>query len=305
MEFNKEQKRLIFVIALLIVSVFSIAMFGIKVFYLLLASIGASFVVELAFVYFRKKPIEVTRWLITPMIIVLFLPLATPIWMAAVTTAFAVFFGSALFGGEDNYLFVPAMLGVVFVTISFPIHMTTMWSGPGSLSALTPQNTATILKAGGVLNIKDLLMGNSVGSIGEGFRLLLILLGLGLMALKVVDWKVPTFYLGSYFLFTTFGKMVGIEGVMDPVNSLFVGTVILTAFFVAVDEPTMAQYPLGKILYGIGLGLFTFLVRTFSNYSDGTMFVILIMNALAPLIDKIEAPKVIEEDDTLEEGVIA
>ena len=102
MELRKEQKRLIFVIALLIISIFSIALFGIKVFYLLLASILASFAVELSFVYFRKKPIEVTRWLITPIIIVLFLPLAIPIWMAVVTTAFAVFFGSSLFGGEDK-----------------------------------------------------------------------------------------------------------------------------------------------------------------------------------------------------------
>src|SRR5690554_5260058 len=141
MEIKKEHKMLIFVIALLLVSIFSIAFFGIKAFYLMFGAVAASFAVELSFVYFRKKPIEITRWLITPLIIVLFLPIAAPIWLAVVTTAFAVFFGSALFGGEDFYIFNPAMLGVVFATISFPIQMNTMWSGPGALSELTTQNS--------------------------------------------------------------------------------------------------------------------------------------------------------------------
>lgn len=301
MELKKQHKMLIFVISLLIISIFSIALFGsIEIFYLMLSAVAASFAVELSFVYFRKKPVDFVRWLITPLTIVLFLPATSPIWLAVVSTAFAVFFGSALFGGEDYYIFNPAMLGVVFATISFPLHLNTMWNGPGSLSALTTENTATALKAGNVFAFNDLLMGNSVGAIGEGFRLLLIILGVFLILIKVIEWKVPVFYLGSYFLFTSFGHMVGINGVMEPTQSLFVGTVILTAFFVATDEPTMAKYPFGKILYGIGLGLFTFIIRTFSNFPDGTMFVVLIMNTLAPLLDKIEEPKVeLEEEGAL------
>lgn len=302
MEIKKEHKMLIFVISLLLISVFSIAFFGIKVFYLLFGAVAASFAVELSFVYFRKKPIDIVRWLITPIVIVLFLPVAVPVWLAVVTTAFAVFFGSALFGGEDFYVFNPAMLGVVFATISFPVQMNTWWSGPGALSELTTQNSATVLKAGGSLLLNDLLMGNSVGALGEIFRLGLIIIGLLLILIKVIDWKVPVFFLGSYFLFTTFGSIVGLDNAMEPVSSLFVGTVILTAFFVATDEPTMANYPMGRILYGVGLGFFTFLIRTFSSFADGTMFAVLIMNTLAPLIDKIEEPKEAEE---LEEGALA
>lgn len=302
MDIKKEHKMLIFVISLLIISVFSTAFFGIKVFYLLFSAIAASFAVELSFVYFRKKPVEIIRWLITPIIIVLFLPVAAPIWLAVVTTAFAVFFGSSLFGGEDYYIFNPAMVGVVFATISFPIQMNTMWSGPGALSDLTTQNSATVLKAGGDLLLSDLLMGNSIGALGEVFRLGLLIIGVLLILIKVIDWKVPVFFLGSYFLFTMFGSLIGLDEVMDPVNSLFVGTVILTAFFVATDEPTMSKYPLGIVLYGVGLGFFTFLIRTYSNFADGTMFAVLIMNTLAPLLDKIEEPKEVEE---LEEGVLA
>lgn len=295
---ENDKKLLIYLVSIFILSIFSIAIYGMYVFYMMLTAIGIAFVIEFAFAKIRKKKMNIANWFVTPLLFVLFLPAKAPIWLVIYGTAFAVLFGKAVFGGDDNYVFNPAMVGLLFVTVSFPQQMTNQWyhTVNGLVGA---DNSANILYNGGTVNIIQQLMGESAGTIGEVFRLLIILLGLFMIAFKAIDWKVPTFFIGSYFLFSMFGKFAGLN-VLDPVQSIFVGTVLLAAFFVAPDEPTIAKYPLGRVLYGIGLGLFTFIIRNFSSFSDGIIFVIVIMNTIAPLIDKIEEPKV-----SLEEGELA
>ncbi len=258
MELKGKYKLLIYVISLFILNVFSIAMTNFNTFWLLLSSILSAFVIEILFAYIRKKKINILNWLVTPLLFVLFIPANAPIWLSIYGTMFAVLFAKAVFGGDDYYIFNPAMVGIVFVSISFPAQMPNM--------------------------VVDLIL------VDETFRLLILFLGFILMAFKVIDWKIPVIFIGTFFFLTAFFKLLDI-GSLDPLTSVYSGTILLGAFFVAVDEPTVAKYPLGKVLYAIGLGLMVFVIRTFSSHPDGLPHSILLMNMLAPLIDKLEEPK--------------
>lgn len=299
---KKDNKKLIiYTIALLVLSAFSVALFGIHVLYLLIAAVGSAFIIEFVFAKGRKQAINMLDWLTTPILFVLFLPATAPIWMVISGTIFAVLFGKALFGGEGKYIFNPALVGILFVTISFPQEMNNMWLLPGAaFESASSASSAFILKSGGTLNFMELLMGQTAGSIGEVFRLLIIFLGIILIVTKTIDWKIPFYFIGSFFFLTAFAGFAGIAKAADPINSVFVGTLLLGAFFVAGDEPTIAKYPKGRVLYALGLGLITFAIRTFSAFPEGVVFAIILMNSIAPLIDKWEEPKeLLEQSEEL------
>lgn len=278
---NESNKKLyIFLATLLTLSAFSTAIFGVKVLYMLLVSIGIAFLFEFIFAKVKKQKTNFLEWLVTPILFVMFLPVSVPLWLVLWGSLFGVLFGKLLFGGAGKYVFSPALVGILFVTISFPQLM------------IDPNASASLLKTGGFIGkYKDLLMGNSVGALGEVFRLLIIFLGIILIAYKVIDWKIPVFYIISLFLFTAFANQVGMKNVADPIDSLLVGSLLLGAFFAATDDATIAKYPVGRVIYGVGLGFFTFIIRNFSAYQEGVVFAIIIMNMLAPLIDKIEEPR--------------
>lgn len=291
---DTNKKLYIFVTTLLVLSLFSIAIFGIKVLYMLIAAILSGAVFEVAFALVKKEKMNYIEWLVTPILFVMFLPVTVPIWLVISGTIFAVLFGKLLFGGAGKYVFSPALVGILFVTISFLPLMN------------NADFTANLLKAGSSIGTyKDLLLGNTNGMVGETFRLLIIGLGVVLILFKVIDWKIPFFYILSFFLITYLAKAFGMQGVSDPLDSLFVGTLMLGAFFAATDEATIAKYPIGRVIYAVGLGFFTFLIRTMSAYPEGVVFAIIIMNMLAPLIDKIEEPrKRISEPKVISEELI-
>lgn len=305
MKINDNKKLLIYLLALMLLAIFSIAIFTWHVLYMYLVAIATAFVVEFAFAKIRKKEINFIHWFQTPLLFVLFLPSQTPLEIVLFGSAFAVFFGKAVFGGDDKYVFNPAIVGMLFVTVSFPNQLATWFSPADSMTAVP--STADLLFGGkglgvnvaslGTYTFRDLLIA-SPGTVGEVFRLLILVLGVLLIIFKVIDWKIPLSFLVSYFLFTLFGNMtVNNFNLMDAIMPLFVGTVMLSAFFVATDEPTAAKYPLGRIIYGIGFGFFTFLIRSFSDFTDGIIFVIIIMNTLAPLIDRIEVNKYVTSNE--------
>ncbi len=267
MELKKEYKLLVYVISLFLLNLFSIALNGLSFAWLTLTATLSAFAIELLFALVRKKKINILNWLITPLLLVLFIPANAPIWLVIYGTMFAVLFAKAVFGGDDFYVFNPAMVGIVFLSISFPAQMPNM--------------------------VTELIL------VDETFRLLIIFLGFVLMAFKVIDWKIPVIFLGTFFFTTAFAKLLGV-GTLDPLVSVYSGTILLGAFFVATDDPTTAKYPLGKVIYAVGLGLMVFVIRTFSSHPDGLPHAILLMNMLAPLIDKLEEPKsevVLKEDN--------
>ncbi|MBE0701286.1 MAG: RnfABCDGE type electron transport complex subunit D [Acholeplasmataceae bacterium] len=291
---------LIFASFLVVLLIAAIVIFGFGVLLIAGVALATGVAIEFLFAKIRKKEMDVISWLISPLILTLFMPATAPWWLILIATFFGVFFGKAVFGGHGKNVFNPAVVGVLFATISFPAQMNTSWINPqtGVISATTP---LTILNRGLAFDysIMDLLLGNVAGALGETFRLGIIILGLILVVLKIADWRIPTFYIGSVFLMTWMGGLIAPESFRDPVLTLFVGGVLFTAFFVATDPVTLPIQPSGRIIFAVGLAFFTVLIRNFSAFPEGVIFAIILMNAIAPLIDQWVEPKKMKETEVI------
>jgi Na+-translocating ferredoxin:NAD+ oxidoreductase RnfD subunit len=146
----------------------------------------------------------------------------------------------------------------------------------------------------------NLLLGTAPGLVGEVSRGLIVLLGIGLMALRVIDWKAPLAFLVSFLGLGFLGQVAGIEGFYDPFIAVMVGTVMFAAFFIITDKPTLPVTTAGKFIYGFLFAFFTLLIRVFAAWPEGIIFSTIIMNVLAPLIDSAVARKPLAQIMTAE-----
>lgn len=286
-------------VALLIVSAI---LYGIYVFAVAAVALVSGGLVELIFAKVRKLELDIS-WIVSPLVLTLMLPPTVKLWVVAVGAVFGVFFGKAIFGGLGKNIFNPAVVGVLFVTISFPSIITAAeWIHP-SIDGFAGATPLAMLNGSGDFTylFKDLLLGNVPGSIGETFRLGIIILGVGLIVLKIANWRIPVFYLGSVLVLTALGYWLAPDVFPDPIMSLFVGGLLFGAFFVATDPVSAPLTNKGKIIYGVGLAFFTVLIRNLATFQEGVIFAIIIMNAIAPLIDDIFDKKK-AENEILEEA---
>ncbi|PKK99660.1 MAG: hypothetical protein CVV57_00995 [Tenericutes bacterium HGW-Tenericutes-2] len=289
----------IFTGALAVLLIAATVIFGWYVLAITAVSYAVSFIVEILFSKFRKKELDY-GWMVTPLLIALLMPPAIPLWTVGIAAFFGVFFGKNIFGGSGKYIFSPALVGYLFVLISFPAHMATAWIDPQTADLFTGATPLNLFNRGLPLNYNmlDLLMGNTIGTLGETFRLGIIVIGILLMVLKVSDWRIPLSYLGSFFVITGAAFLIAPDSIgKDPVLSLLLGSILFGAFFIAVDPVTAPITGKGRIIYGIGLGLLTFIIRNFGTFHEGVTFTIIIMNAISPLIDN----KTVKEAVTSEE----
>lgn len=272
------------IIALLPSTVSAVLFFGWRVLLMILTSYVAGGIVEVAFAIFRKREIE-EGFLVTGLIFPLVLPPTTPLWVVAVGCAVGVFFGKEVFGGTGRNIFNPALVGRLFITIAFPQIMSASWQKPFSDAITTATPLASFKTAGELTGFMDLLMGNVAGSIGEVFRLGIIIGGIFLMISKVANWRVPVSYLASVALFSWIGHMILPDLVAPPLFQLFAGSLLFGAMFMATDPVTSPVNHESKYIFGVLCGLVTIIIRSFSGYTEGVMFSIIFMNALTPLID--------------------
>ena len=260
--------------------------FGAYVLAIAAVSYAVSIIIELAFAKFRKKKLDI-GWMVTPMLFALIVPPTLPLWMVGVGAGFGVFFGKAIFGGTGKTIFNPAIVGVLFLIVSFPIHMTQTWvnpSNPDIAAGPTPLNALNRGIDSG-FDIQDLLFGFNSGTLGETFRLGILILGILLIVLKVINWKVPVFYLGTVFAVNLVGQWLNPDLFRDPLLNLLTGGLMLGAFFFASDPQTTPLSTRGMIFYGIGLGLLTVIIRVYATFPEGVTFSIILMNAISPLLD--------------------
>jgi len=205
----------------------------------------------------------------------------------AVGIVFGTFFGKEVFGGTGRNIFNPALVGRLFVTIAFPEMMSSTWKLPyaDAVSAATP---LSVWKSTHVAApIMDLLMGNVAGSMGETFRIGIILGGLFLILTRVANWRVPLTYLLSVAVFSLVGNLAIPGSVAPPEMQLLTGGLLFGAFFMATDPVTSPMTGGGKYAFGAVAGLLTVLIRSFSGFTEGVMFSIVFLNALTPLIDHV------------------
>ncbi len=274
------------IIALIPSAATAIYFFGLHAIKVIIVSYIAGGLVEILFALVRKKEIE-EGFLVTGLIFPLVLPPTVPLWVVAVGVMFGVIFGKEIFGGTGRNIFNPALVGRLFITIAFPEIMTTSWRVP-FVDGITSATPLVVYKTTGeVTPYLNLLLGTSAGSMGEAFRIGIILGGLFLMFTRVSNWRVPISYLGTVLLFSLIGNRLLPMKIAPPIFQLLTGGLLFGAMFMATDPVTSPYTRTGKIIFGIAAGFFTILIRTFSGYTEGVMFSIVLMNGFAPLIDHI------------------
>lgn len=234
--------------------------------------------------------------ILTGILLAFNLPSNLPIWIIIIGALAAIGIGKMSFGGLGNNIFNPALVGRVFLLISFPAQMTT-WPVPGILPVTytDAQTGATVLSAmkEGVTNIpsySDMLLGNMGGSLGEVGGIALIIGLLFMLWRKIITWHIPVAILATVAVFGGIMHCVDPIRYASPFVQLLSGGLLLGSIFMATDYVTSPMSKGGMIVYGVGIGILTIVIRLFGSYPEGMSFAILIMNALTPLINSYMKP---------------
>ena len=253
----------------------------------------------------RKEPsISDGSAIVTGLLLAFCLPTNLPIGLVVLGALVAIGVGKMTFGGLGNNPFNPALIGRVFLFLSFPVQMTT-WPVPRGFKtsftdAITGATPLSILNENydkvPVQNImtnpelampdyQQLFWGNTGGSLGE-IAAFALLIGLGYMLIrKIITWHIPVSILLTVTVFTGILWFANPESNADPLYHLMTGGLLLGAIFMATDYVTSPMSNKGMIIYGVGIGIITILIRRFGAYPEGVQFAILIMNAFTPLIN--------------------
>lgn len=282
------------IIALVPATAAGIYYFGISALILIIAAIASSVIFEALCQKIMKKPVTVSDLsaVVTGLLLAMNLPAAAPVWVAIVGSAFAIIFGKQLFGGLGQNFINPALAGRAFLLASYPTEMTT-WSVPNGLEVADAATYATPLaqlKAGHLdASLGELVLGQCGGTIGETCAIALIIGGVYLLYKHVISWKIPVIYIATVAIL--FG-VIGRHGVRMPLQEIMAGGVMLGGIFMATDYASSPVTPKGQIIFAVGAGLITYLIRTFGGYPEGVSYSILIMNCCVPLIERFTEPTI-------------
>ena len=234
----------------------------------------------------REVTISDNSAVLTGVLLAFCLPPGFPLWMAAIGAVVSIVIGKQFFGGLGYNIFNPALIGRAFLVASWPLAMTTWQSPIDAVSTATPLG---IIKEGAVQELPALInsfTGNIAGSLGETSVLALLIGGAYLLYKRHIDWRIPFTFIGTVFVATAIAGFSKGEGFWYPVFHIFSGGLMLGAFFMATDWVTSPITKKGRIIFGIGCGLLTVLIRLKGGYPEGVAYSILLMNILAPLIDR-------------------
>ena len=220
---------------------------------------------------------------------------ATPqmLWIVAIGALVAIGIGKMSFGGLGKNPFNPALVGRVFLLISFPVQMTT-WPTVGGLFPMTLDVTtgATplgILKEGGAEALPqawDMFLGHMGGSLGEVSALAILIGAIYLLCKKIITWHIPVAFIGTAAVFSAILWLIDPAQYVDPLTTILTGGIMLGACFMATDMVTSPMAKSGQLIFGVGCGLLTIIIRNWGSYPEGVSFAILLMNSVTPLINR-------------------
>ncbi|MFC2158084.1 RnfABCDGE type electron transport complex subunit D [Acidobacteriota bacterium] len=282
-------------VPLLLVSVY---LFGWRTMVLTSVVLVFALLTEAAFTLPQGKPVS-SAALVTGLIFSLSLPPGLPMAMAVIGIIFGIALGKMVFGGFGRNIFNPAMVGRCFIYITFPVQMTSGWIIPQvkglggfvswstSLNAITGATPLAELKQGLTPDWPALLLGNVGGSLGETSAVLIILGGLYLIYKKTAPWRLALSCLIGGAFSSTLLHFSGIQSIPSPLYTLLAGSFLFGTFFVVTEPVSGAKTQPGQWIYGFLIGALIVILRGFSNFAEGVMFSVLIMNAFAPLLDDI------------------
>lgn len=237
---------------------------------------------------------------VTGLLLAFNLPSNLPLWMVVIGALVAIGIGKMSFGGLGNNPFNPALVGRVFLLISFPVQMTT-WPRPlgqwglsaSYIDAETAATPLAMLKGhfGELPQHLDMLLGNMGGSLGEVSAIALLIGGIYLLATRTITWHIPVSILATVAVFTAILHAANPEVYASCDVHLLTGGLLLGSIFMATDYATSPMHPCSQLIYGVGIGIITVVIRTFGAYPEGMSFAILIMNAVTPLLNHYIKPK--------------
>lgn len=243
-----------------------------------------------------KKPITIKDYsaAVTGLLLAFNVPSTLPWWMTLIGSVFAIAVVKQLFGGLGHNFINPALAARAVLLASWPVEMTSwVTTGADAVATATPLAVIKGAEAGATsASMFDLLIGNVGGCIGETSAILLIIGGIYLIYRGVITYVIPTYYIGTVAVLTFIFS--GFDISMLSYNIL-AGGLILGAFFMATDYTTSPVSKKGQIIYAIGCGLLTAVIRYYGGYPEGVSYSILLMNVATPLIDKYISPRVFGE----------
>lgn len=296
-------------LALLPALVASIIYFGVGAAVVMLTSVVACVCFEWAITRFLLQRTECTildgSAILTGILLGFNLPSNLPIWIIILGALFAIGVGKMTFGGLGQNPFNPALVGRVFLLISFPAQMTTWPVNAASavstdaVTAATPlsimqraiaEGKPELLNSVDFPSIKEMLLGQTGGSLGEVCALLLLLGCIYLIWRKVITWHIPVSILGTAFVFAQLLHVCN-PVYADGLHVILSGGLMLGACFMATDYVTSPMTKKGQLIYGVSIGVLTIVIRNWGSYPEGMSFAILIMNAFTPLINMYCKPK--------------
>ena len=281
-------------IALLPEIIMGIVLFGLAALIRILVSVASCVLFEFLFQKVTKQKIVIANLsaCVTGVMMALVCPPTAPVWIFVVGAAVAMIVAKGLFGGIGSNVFNPALTGRAFMFLSFPAAMSASWMTPktlgGTLDAVSSATTLSAIKAG-TFAIEDgtlwqYFIGNRAGCIGETSVLLILISFAFLTLAHIIDWRAPVAMVGTVALCS----LIAGENVA---MSLMTGGLMFGATFMVTDYATAPITKKGRLVFGFGCGLITFLIRRFGGYPEGVMFSILIMNSVAPFLNNLTARK--------------
>ena len=281
------------IIALVPATAAGIYYFGLRALILIVAAIISAVFFEWLYEKITKKPVTINDLsaVVTGLLLAMNLTASAPVWVAIVGSAFAIIFAKQLFGGLGQNFINPALAGRAFLLASYPTEMTT-WVVPNGLAAdaATYATPLAQLKNGALdASLKQLVMGQVGGTIGETCAIALIIGGIYLLYKHVISWKIPVIYIATVFILFA---VIGRHGMRMPLQEIFAGGVMLGGIFMATDYASSPVTPKGQVIFAVGAGLLTYLIRTFGGYPEGVSYSILIMNCCVPLIERFTEPTI-------------
>ncbi len=286
------------ILALLPAAVVSTLIFGWRSLAVMAVSVALSVVTEALSQRLFRRPVTVRDGsaVVTGLLLAFTLPATTPLWMVALGAVIAVFLVKQLFGGLGYNIFNPALAARAVLLASFPVAMTA-WSEPVtrwlSVDAVSAASALGVIKEAllkgaappeAPYGYLQLFLGNVPGSLGETSKAALLAGFVLLLALRIVEWRIPATFIGSVALLSF---LMG----RDPLAEILSGGLFLGAFFMATDYVTSPTTPNGRLLFGAGCGILTILIRAYGGFPEGVCYAILFMNCLTPLIERSVVPR--------------
>ena len=275
------------IIALLPATIFGVYTFGLSALLVVLITTASAVATEYLYQKLMKKKVTIGDFsaALTGLLLALNLPAEAPWWMCVLGSVFAILIVKQVFGGLGQNFMNPALGARCFLLVSFTGRMTTF-----VYDGVTGATPLALLKYGENVNLMDMLIGNEAGTIGETSVIAILIGALFLIAMGIIDLRIPGTYLASFVVFIVLFGGRGLD-ITYITAHLCGGGLMLGAWFMATDYVTSPITKTGQIVYGICLGVLTGLFRLFGGSAEGVSYAIIFSNLLVPLIEKITLPK--------------